>query len=89
MSYTLDLARLIFPNTQVADTIPKIVEAYNLLNAEDQLALLWFAYTEMGTKITPAAMSSANMVFAETTLTEIKQMPALEQTQVIDLLHKS
>ena len=40
MSYTLDLARLIFPNTQVADTIPKIVEAYNLLNAEDQLALL-------------------------------------------------
>lgn len=83
MSYTLDLARLIFPNTQVADTIPKIVEAYNLLNAEDQLALLWFAYTEMGTRITPAAMSSANMVFAQATLTEIKQMPALAQTQVM------
>lgn len=82
MSYTLDLARLIFPNTQVAD-IPTIVEAYNLLNAEDQLALLWFAYTEMGTKITPAAMSSANMVFAEITLTEIRQMPALAQTQVM------
>jgi Orange carotenoid protein, N-terminal/Nuclear transport factor 2 (NTF2) domain len=83
MSYTIDRASSIFPNTLVADEIPKVVAAYNLLNAEDQLALLWFAYTEMGTKIIPAAMSAANMIFAEITLTEIKQMPALAQTQVM------
>jgi Orange carotenoid protein, N-terminal/Nuclear transport factor 2 (NTF2) domain len=83
MSYTIDRASSIFPNTLVADEIPKVVAAYNLLNAEDQLALLWFAYTEMGTKITPAAMSLANMIVAEITLTEIKQMPALAQTQVM------
>jgi hypothetical protein len=83
MSYTIDRASSIFPDTQVADEIPKVVKSYNLLNAEDQLALLWFAYTEMGTKIIPAAMSAANMIFAEITLTEIKQMPALAQTQVM------
>ena len=37
----------------------------------------------MGTTITPAAMQVVNMVFAEKTLTQIKQMPALEQTQVM------
>jgi Orange carotenoid protein, N-terminal/Nuclear transport factor 2 (NTF2) domain len=83
MSFTIDSARAIFPDTQVADTLPSIVQSFNLLNAEDQLALLWFAYTEMGTKITPAAMSLSNMIFAEITLTEIKQMPALAQTQVM------
>ncbi len=83
MSFTIDSARTIFPATQVADAVPAIVESFNQLSAEDQLALLWFAYTEMGNTITPAAVSLANMVFAEKTLTQIKQMPALEQTQVM------
>jgi Orange carotenoid protein, N-terminal/Nuclear transport factor 2 (NTF2) domain len=83
MSYTIDSARSIFPNTQVADAVPATVESFNQLGAEDQLALLWFAYTEMGVTITPAAMGAANMVFAEKTLTQIKQMPAGEQTQVM------
>jgi Orange carotenoid protein, N-terminal/Nuclear transport factor 2 (NTF2) domain len=90
MSYTIDLARSIFPNTQVADAVPAIVASFNQLSAEDQLALLWFAYTEMGDTITPAAMSLANMVFAEKTLAQIEQMPALEQTQVMcDLVNRT
>ncbi len=83
MSFTIDSARSIFPDTQVADAVPAIVQSFNQLSAEDQLALLWFAYTEMGMTITPAAMQVVNMVFAETTLTQIKQMSALEQTQVM------
>ncbi|MBD2024592.1 orange carotenoid-binding protein, partial [Leptolyngbya sp. FACHB-711] len=83
MSFTIDSARSIFPDTQVADTIPAIVQSFNQLSAEDQLALLWFAYTEMGMAITSAAIQVVNMVFAEATLTEIKQMSALEQTQVM------
>jgi hypothetical protein len=83
MSYTLDRARSIFPETQVADAVPAIVESFDHLRAEDQLALLWFAYTEMGMTIIPAAMQSANMVFAEKLLTQIQQMSALEQTQVM------
>ncbi len=83
MSYTIDSARTIFPDTQVADAVPATIESFNQLSAEDQLALLWFAYTEMGVTITPAAMSVVNMVFAETTLTQLKQMPPAEQTQVM------
>ena len=83
MSYTIDSARTIFPDTQVADVVPATIESFNQLSAEDQLALLWFAYTEMGVTITAAAMSVVNMVFAETTLTQIKQMPFAEQTQVM------
>lgn len=83
MSFTIDSARSIFPSTQVADAVPAIVQSFNQLSAEDQLALLWFAYTEMGMTIIPAAMQVVNMVFAEATLTQIKQMSALEQTQVM------
>jgi hypothetical protein len=90
MSFTIDSARSIFPNTQVADVVPATVESFNQLSAEDQLALLWFAYTEMGVTITPAAMSAANMIFAENTLNQIKQMPALEQAQVMcDLVNQA
>ncbi len=83
MPFTLEAARDIFPETQVADVIPEIVQSFNQLNAEDQLALLWFVYTEMGITITPAAMQAVNMVFAEKALTQIKQMSALDQTQVM------
>ena len=83
MSFTIDSARAIFPDTQIAHSLPAIVQSFNQLSAEDQLALLWFAYTEMGVTITPAAMSLANMVFADDALTQIKQMPALQQTQVM------
>jgi hypothetical protein len=83
MSFTIESARTIFPNTQVADAIPATVESFNQLSAEDQLALLWFAYTEMGVTITSAAMSVVNIVFAEAILTQIKQMPAKEQIQVM------
>lgn len=88
MSFTIESARSIFPDTQVASAVPAIVEAFERLSAEDRLALLWFAYTEMGVTITPAAMQAANMMFAEKTLAQIEQMPALEQTQVMcDLIN--
>lgn len=83
MSYTIDSAQTIFPDTQVANAIPATIESFNQLSAEDQLALLWFAYTEIGVNITPAAISAVNMVFAEKTLTQIKQIPFAEQTQVM------
>ena len=90
MTFTIDSAQSIFPNTQVADAVPATVESFNQLSAEDQLALLWFAYTEMGVTITPAAMSAANMIFAENTLNQIKQMPALGQAQVMcDLVNQT
>jgi hypothetical protein len=83
MPFTIESAQTIFSDTKVADAVPATVESFNQLSAEDQLALLWFAYTEMGVTIIPAALSAANMIFAENTLTQIKQMSASEQTQVM------
>uniref|UniRef100_UPI002B1E903C Orange carotenoid-binding protein n=1 Tax=Gloeocapsa sp. PCC 7428 TaxID=1173026 RepID=UPI002B1E903C len=83
MTFTIESARSIFPDTQVANVIPATVASFNQLSGEDQLALLWFVYTEMGVTITPAAVGAANMIFAEKTLTQIQQMPAQEQTQVM------
>ncbi len=60
------------------------VASFDRLSAEDRLALLWFAYTEMIISIIPAA----NMVFAEKTLTQIEQISPTEQTQVMcDLIN--
>ena len=90
MPFTIDSARNIFPNTLTADAVPATITRFNQLNAEDQLALIWFAYLEMGKTVTIAAPGAANMVFAENTLAEIKQMTPLQQTQVMcDLANRT
>ena len=83
MSFTIDSARNIFPNTLSADAVPALTARFNQLNAEDQLAWIWFAYLEMGKTVTVAAPGAANMQFAEPTLEEIKGMEFQEQSQVM------
>lgn len=83
MTYTLDAARNIFPNTLAADAVPATSARFAQLSAEDQLALIWFAYLEMGNTITIAAPGAANMQFAESTLLQIKQMSFKDQSQVM------
>ena len=46
--FTLEKATQIFPDTLSADVVPAITARFRLLNAEDQLALIWYAYLEMG-----------------------------------------
>lgn len=90
MPFSIDSARNIFPNTLAADAVPATIARFNQLSAEDQLALIWFAYLEMGKTITIAAPGAANMVFAEPTLAQIKQMTPLQQTQVMcDLANRA
>ncbi len=83
MPFSIDTARNIFPNTLSADAVPATIARFNQLSAEDQLALIWFAYLEMGKTITIAAPGAANMQLAERTMNEIKQMGFQEQTQVM------
>ena len=83
MAITIQSAQGIFSGTQVADAVPATTEMFDKLSVEDQLALLWFAYTEMGVSITPAASGAARMVLAEGLLAQIKQMPSAAQTQVM------
>jgi hypothetical protein len=83
MPFTIDSARGIFPNTLAADAVPATVARFIQLKAEDQLALIWFAYLEMGKTITMAAPGAASMQFAENTLNEIRNMTPLQQSQAM------
>lgn len=83
MTYTIEKAAQIFPDTRSADAVPALTARFNLLSAEDQLALIWYAYLEMGKSITIAAPGAARMQFAERTLSDIRQMGFPEQTEVM------
>ncbi|MEB3165226.1 MAG: orange carotenoid-binding protein [Cyanobacteriota bacterium] len=88
--FTLEKATQIFPETLSADVVPAITARFQLLSAEDQLALIWFAYLEMGTTITIAAPGAARMQFAEPVLQQIRAMSFPEQSQVMcDLANRS
>ncbi len=90
MPFTIDSARNIFPNTLSADAVPATIARFTQLSAEDQLALIWFAYLEMGKTITIAAPGAANMQFAEGTLDQIRQMSFREQSQAMcDLANRA
>lgn len=90
MPFTIDSARNIFPSTLSADAVPATIARFTQLSAEDQLALIWFAYLEMGKTITIAAPGAANMQFAEGTLDQIRQMSFGDQSQVMcDLANRA
>jgi hypothetical protein len=90
MSFTLDAARTIFPETLSADAVPATIARFSQLSDEDQLALIWFAYLEMGNSITIAAPGAASMILAERTLNEIKALTFKEQTKVMcDLANRA
>ncbi len=61
-----------------------LVEAFQQLNVDEQLALFWFIYTEMGESITPAApgASTASPAIAEGLFAQVKEMTFEEQLQV-------
>jgi hypothetical protein len=88
--FTLDRAARIFPETQSADVVPALTARFRLLSAEDQLALIWYAYLEMGKTITIAAPGAARMQFAEPVLQRIRAMSFDDQSQVMcDLANRS
>jgi hypothetical protein len=90
MPFTIESARGIFPETLSADVVPATISRFSQLSAEDQLALIWFAYLEMGKTITVAAPGAASMVLVEPTLQQILKMTPQEQTQVMcDLANRA
>jgi hypothetical protein len=83
MSFTLESARQIFPETLAADVVPATIARFNQLGAEDKLALIWFAYLEMGKTLSIATPDAVNMQFASSTLSQIKLMSFSEQAQLM------
>ncbi|MES1021514.1 orange carotenoid protein N-terminal domain-containing protein [Gloeocapsa sp. BRSZ] len=88
MTYTTESASIFSSNrfdssTQFADAVPATIALFKRLSVDDQLALLWYAYTEMGRSITPAAPGAARLQLAEGLLSQIKAMSHAEQLQVM------
>jgi hypothetical protein len=76
-------------NNSLAIDVPSTTALFKSLNTDDKLAVLWFAYTEMGRSITPAAPGAARLQFAEGILNQIEGMTHDEQLQVMrDLVRK-
>ncbi|QOV21899.1 orange carotenoid protein N-terminal domain-containing protein [Anabaenopsis elenkinii] len=96
MTFTSDSASTSLSNAlnqsnQSADAVNSTTAVFQSLSADDQLAVLWYAYTEMGRSITPAATGVARLQLAEGLLSQIKQMSYAEQLDVMrDLVaHKN
>jgi Orange carotenoid protein, N-terminal len=78
--------------TQTNDpTIREYVQAWQNINVDQQLALFWFIYKEMGGSITPAApgASTASSEIAEGLFNQVKELSHEQQLQVQrDLINK-
>jgi hypothetical protein len=94
MSFSTDSIQNRFSNfnydTQLVDAVNSTVSVFKSLSVDDRLAVLWFAYTEMGRSITPAATGAARLQLAQGLLSQIKQMSHSEQLQAMrDLTAKN
>lgn len=67
-----------------SNTGSDLVEAFQSLDADTQLALFWFIYKEMGKSITPAApgASTVSPAIAEGLFNQVKELPHEEQLNV-------
>jgi Orange carotenoid protein, N-terminal len=70
--------------TSISNIQPEITSAFTDLSTDQQLALLWFIYKEVGKSITPAApgASTAAPTIAEGLFKQVAQMSHDEQLQV-------
>jgi hypothetical protein len=88
MTFTPDSAYTSFsslfqPSSQLGDAVASTTAVFKALSTDDQLAVLWYAYTEMGRSITPAATGAARLQLAEGLLNQIKQMSHAEQLEAM------
>lgn len=76
---------IIMAFTQTGDpTIRENIQAWQKLDTDEQLALFWFIYTEMGDAITPAA-PNASTVSPEIAEGLFNQVKALDHEQQLQL----
>lgn len=69
--------------TTTTDTKPNLISIFKTLSTDQQLALLWFIYKEVGKSITPAApgASTAGPAIAEGLFKQVQEMSHEEQLQ--------
>jgi Orange carotenoid protein, N-terminal len=68
----------------ISNINPDLTSAFTALSTDQQLALMWFIYKEVGKSITPAApgASTASPVIAEGLFKQVLEMTNEEQLQV-------
>ncbi len=66
------------------NTAPELVQAFQALDADQQLALFYFVYKEMGNSVTPAApgASTVSPTIAEGLFNQVKELSHDEQLQL-------
>lgn len=72
--------------------INQVAQAFRSLEVDEQLALFWFVYKEMGSSITPAApgASTASDTIAEGLFDQVKELSHEKQLKVQrDLINKA
>lgn len=57
-------------------------QAFQGMDVDQQLAVLWFVYTKMGKSITPAAPGASGSDIAQGLFNQVKELPHEEQLQV-------
>jgi hypothetical protein len=57
-------------------------QALKALSVDDQLGLLWFVYTKIGSSITPAAPGASGSEIAQGLFNQVKELSHDEQLQV-------
>lgn len=87
MTYTSTFTPGVIPNPYTGNApgsaVATTTALFNQLSADDKLALLWLAYTEIGKGITPAAPGAARLQLAEGLMEQIKAMPHQDQLRVM------
>jgi hypothetical protein len=89
MNFTTESTSKQFANTfnssnpHLTDAVATTTALFKRLSVDNQLALLWYIYTEMGRSITPAAVGAARLQLAEGVLNQIKQMSLAQQLEVM------
>ncbi len=70
--------------TAISNVHPEMTTAFTALDTDQQLALLWFIYQEVGKSITPAApgASTAAPTIAEGLFKQVAEMSHEEQLQI-------
>jgi Orange carotenoid protein, N-terminal len=70
--------------TSISNIHPEMTDAFITLGTDQQLALLWFVYQEVGKSITPAApgASTAAPTIAEGLFKQVAEMSHEEQLQI-------
>lgn len=59
------------------------IATFRKLSVDDQLALLWYIYENMGDSVTPAAPGSASSEIAERLFEQVKQKSHSEQLEIM------